>query len=84
MGYTTRLLDRQAKLGRPVRVGIVGAGQMGRGLIAQVHLAEGLEVVAVADIDVDRATGALKAAGCDDVVVAQNVDEAAQLIEDGR
>ena len=29
MSYTQRLSERETALGRPVRVGIVGAGQMG-------------------------------------------------------
>ena len=68
MAYRERLLDRQASTGRPVRVGLVGAGQMGRGFVAQVRRIAGMEVVAVADIDVQRATGALKAAGVENVV----------------
>ena len=30
MNYTQRLLEREKQTGRPVRVGVVGAGQMGR------------------------------------------------------
>ena len=60
MAYRERLLDRQSTTGRPVRVGLVGAGQMGRGFVAQVRRIAGMEVVAVADIDVQRATGALQ------------------------
>ncbi len=84
MGYTKRLLARQAELGRPVRVGIVGAGQMGRGLVAQVQLAPGLEVVAVADVDIERATAALKNAGRSDAVVANDVAKASEIIREGR
>ena len=32
----------------PIRVGLVGAGQMGRGFVAQVEVVAGMEVVAVA------------------------------------
>ena len=56
MSYTQRLIERETALGRPVRVGIVGAGQMGSGLVAQVHRARGMEVVAVADIAVELAS----------------------------
>ena len=68
MAYRERLLDRQSTTGQPVRVGLVGAGQMGRGLVAQVRRIAGMEVVAVADLDVQRATGALQAAGVDNAV----------------
>jgi predicted homoserine dehydrogenase-like protein len=83
MGYTERLLDRQRVTGRPVRVGLVGAGQMGRGFVAQVRRITGMEVVAVADIDLQRATGALKAVGLEDVVSGDDLDKLAGLVEDG-
>ena len=40
MNYTQRLIQREAELGRPIRVGVVGAGQMGSGLIAQIERAK--------------------------------------------
>lgn len=62
-----RLRNLAAERGRPVRVALVGAGQMGRGLAAQVGRTEGLELSVVADIDQERARGALRIAGRDDV-----------------
>lgn len=50
MSYVKRLLERERQVGHPVRVGVVGAGQMGSGLIAQIERAKGMEVAAVADI----------------------------------
>lgn len=84
MSYTQRLIEREAALGRPVRVGIVGAGQMGSGLVAQVHRARGMDIAAVADIAVDRAEQALANAGRTDVVRAESLEEAAEAIESGR
>ena len=84
MAYRERLLDRQATTGRPVRVGLVGAGQMGRGFVAQVRRIAGMEVVAVADLDVTRATAALKSAGVEDVTTGDDYDELSSLIADGR
>lgn len=49
--------------GAPIRVGLVGAGQMGRGFIAQVAGIPGMEVTAVADIDPERAMTALREVG---------------------
>ena len=62
MGLRQKLevLERQ---GTPIRVGLVGAGQMGRGLIAQVAGIPGMEVTAVADIDPERAVGAFQEIG---------------------
>jgi predicted homoserine dehydrogenase-like protein len=84
MSYTQRLIEREAALGRPVRVGIVGAGQMGSGLVAQVHRARGMEVAAVADVAVDRAEAALAGAGRTDVERATSIEHAAEVIAAGR
>ena len=83
MAYRERLLDRQSTTGRPVRVGLVGAGQMGRGFVAQVRRIAGMEVVAVADIDVQRATGALKSAGVENVSTGDDHDKLTSLVADG-
>ena len=64
------LRDRLEELERtqsPIRVGLVGAGQMGRGFVAQVENIPGMEVVAAADIDTERALAALRASGRDPV-----------------
>jgi predicted homoserine dehydrogenase-like protein len=55
MSYAERLLARQATVGRPVRVALVGAGQMGRGLAAQVGRMPGLDMSEIADVDPGRA-----------------------------
>ncbi len=62
MGLRDRLeiLERE---GNPIRIGLVGAGQMGRGFIAQVAGIPGMEVVAVADIDPERAVTAFREVG---------------------
>jgi len=83
MGYTERLTERERTIGRPVRVGLVGAGQMGRGFVAQVHRIAGMEVVAVADVDLQRATGALQAVGQEKVTTGDDLDELAGVVADG-
>jgi predicted homoserine dehydrogenase-like protein len=83
MAYRERLLDRQASTGRPVRVGLVGAGQMGRGFVAQVRRIAGMEVVAVADLDVARATAALQSAGVENVTSGDDYDKLNSLVADG-
>ena len=42
-------LERRAREGRPVRIGLIGAGQMGTDIIVQTDLMQGIEVVAAAD-----------------------------------
>jgi predicted homoserine dehydrogenase-like protein len=56
------LLERKAA-GRPVTVGLIGAGKFGTMFLSQARPTEGLHVVAVADLDVARAQSQLKSAG---------------------
>jgi predicted homoserine dehydrogenase-like protein len=44
-------------LKRPVRIGVVGIGSIGRGIALQAGLTPGVECVALADIVIDRAVG---------------------------
>lgn len=84
MSYTQKLLERQREVGHPVRVGVVGAGQMGSGLIAQIERAKGMEVAAVADIDPQRGVDAYTKAGRTDVSVETDLVKAAELVEQGK
>ena len=62
MNLHAMLLEREAA-GRPVTVGLIGAGKFGTMFLAQARLTRGLHVVAVADLDVARAKSQLTAAG---------------------
>ena len=84
MSYSKRLLEREQATGRPVRVGVVGAGQMGSGLVAQINRMPGLVMSAVADIDITRAERALAGADCLDVISTDELAAAAAAIENGR
>ena len=55
MSYRDRLQQRLDETGRPLRVGLVGAGQMGTGLAAQLLRMPGIALSAVFDVDRDRA-----------------------------
>ena len=69
MSLYQKLLER-AEDGRPVTVGIVGAGQMGTGLVSQMSPLAWFDVTGVADIDLDRAKAAYRNAGVPDAEVA--------------
>jgi predicted homoserine dehydrogenase-like protein len=56
-------LRARAAAGRPVRIGLVGAGQMGTDVVAETRMMTGIEVVITADVDVDRARDAYAIAG---------------------
>jgi predicted homoserine dehydrogenase-like protein len=62
MNLHALLLEREAA-GKPVTVGLIGAGKFGTMFLAQARLTRGLQVVAVADLNVDRARGQLASAG---------------------
>ncbi|MEH6780912.1 MAG: oxidoreductase [Rhodoglobus sp.] len=83
MGYTNKLLARQREVGRPVRIGLVGAGQMGSGFIAQIARQKGVDITAVADIAIDRAVSALTNAGITDVDQSADLEALAATIEAG-
>ena len=51
-------LELRQERNQPIGVGLVGVGQMGAGIIAQIDLMQGMDVVAAADIDLQRAAAA--------------------------
>ena len=55
MSYRDRLQHRLDETGRPLRVGLVGAGQMGTGLAAQLLRMPGITLSAVLDVQKERA-----------------------------
>jgi predicted homoserine dehydrogenase-like protein len=64
MNLHAMLLEREAA-GRPVTVGLIGAGKFGTMFLAQARVTRGIHVVAVADLDVARALRQLGTAGWD-------------------
>jgi predicted homoserine dehydrogenase-like protein len=73
------LLAARAEAGRPVRVGLIGAGKFGSMFLAQVPTTPGLEVAAIADLQVDRARAACRSVGWDEDRIA-----ATRFVEDGK
>ena len=57
------LLQSRAATGRPVRVGLIGAGKFGSMVLAQAQRIEGMHVVGVADLDVAKARASLARVG---------------------
>ena len=82
MSYRARLAAREAEMGRPLRVGLVGAGQMGRGFAAQLLRTPGVTLSAVLDVQRDRAKEALAQSGLA-ISAAETTDQAVQAIENG-
>ena len=80
------LLEARAAAGRPVRVGLVGAGRFGTTVAAQVGQMRGLALLAVADVSEANAGAALAAAGwaAPDVRTPRDQGQAAADVAAGR
>ncbi len=77
-------LQRRAAEGRPVRVALVGAGFMGRGLTNQiVNSVPGMELVAIVNRTMSRAEDAFREAGVEEWRVVTSAAELDQAVADG-
>lgn len=79
------LIQRQAQ-GKPIRISVSGAGWMGSGFLAQVHHIPGMDVVLLADADVEMACQAFAATGIprSAVVECSTPGQAMDAIKAGR
>ena len=59
---SSKLAEREAN-GRPIQVGIIGAGKFGSMFISQCHRTPGMRLAGLADLDKDRALAALERTG---------------------
>src|SRR3954469_2777586 len=62
-GSVAEGLDRRQRQGKPVRIGLIGAGQMGTDILVQTDLMTGIEVVAAADAVPENVLAACRVAG---------------------
>jgi predicted homoserine dehydrogenase-like protein len=60
-----RMLQQRAADGRPLRVGLIGAGKFGTMYLSQARRTPGIHLVAVSDLSPDRARGSLERVGWD-------------------
>lgn len=76
------LLQKRAAAGRPVRVGLIGAGKFGSMFLSQVPTTPGLQVAAIADLSPDRARAACRSVGWDEGLIAATriTDDAMAMI----
>lgn len=83
MNYKLKALEEK---GIPIRAGIVGAGQMGRGMVGQMMAMKGMTPAVVADTNPERAINAYQMAGVhdSDILVAKTLDEANRAVESGK
>ncbi len=62
-------LKAYAASGKTVKIGLIGAGQMGTDVVAQTSMMTGVDVVVIADVNLQRALDAYKIARIDKEVV---------------
>ena len=77
-----QLLQREEN-DNPIRVGVIGAGQMGRGMIAQIATIPGMSVTGISDINLEAAQQAAKdykasASKENNILVSKNFKEVIQ------
>src|SRR5215472_3045658 len=78
-------LKAREREGRPIRVGMVGAGFMGQGLTNQItHSVPGMRIAAVYNRRPDRALGVYRYAGVTDVSVCSSQATLDEAIRRGR
>jgi predicted homoserine dehydrogenase-like protein len=65
------LLAARVAAGKPVRVGLIGAGKFGSMFLAQVPSIAGLDVAVIADLDPERAKAACRSVGWDAARIAR-------------
>ncbi len=84
IGLNEELAAREAG-GRPVRIGLIGAGQMGTDVVAEVSMMKGADVVIAADSDLPRARDAYKIGKLEgEVAEARTPREADEVVASGR
>jgi predicted homoserine dehydrogenase-like protein len=77
-------LQRREREGRPIRVGLVGAGFMARGVALQIATSvPGMRVAAIANRTLDGARRAYQEAGVQGVRVVETVAQLERAIESG-
>jgi predicted homoserine dehydrogenase-like protein len=65
------MLAARVEAGKPVRVGLIGAGKFGSMFLAQVPSIAGIEVAVIADLDPERARAACRNVGWDEARIAR-------------
>ncbi|HIO45754.1 TPA: flagellar biosynthesis protein FlgA, partial [Candidatus Poribacteria bacterium] len=82
----SELLAKRAAENNPIRVGIIGAGKFGGGLITQIMSMQGIEVCAVADINLDYVKQAYitNRIPPESIQVAYTIQGMNQIIQNGK
>lgn len=81
-----QLLAERAADGNPIRVGIIGTGKFGAGLVAQISQMQGMVVAAIADINAHNARYAYESSGApaEEIRTAETVAELEDAVRAGK
>lgn len=78
-------LEQLEQEGTPIRVSLIGAGQMGKDIVSQISMMKGMECDIVVDISEEIAMDAFRQAHFEgEIVTAETVEEAEAAIEAGK
>lgn len=78
-------LERCEREGRPIRVALVGAGYMGRGIaLEMISSIRGMRLVAIANRTLNEAGRAYRNAGVDEVRIVENATQLDDAIASGK
>jgi predicted homoserine dehydrogenase-like protein len=84
IGLNEELAQRENS-GNPVKIGLIGAGQMGTDVVAETSMMKGIRVAVTADIDIERAIAAYKIGRIEgEVVVAESAAQADAAVAAGK
>lgn len=79
-------LRKLEESGKYIKVGLVGAGQMGKGMVSQIMLMKGMKPSIVVDINIENAIEAYTLSGVkkEDIVVTNSLQEVNDAMEQGK
>ena len=85
LNMNQKLLKREEE-NKIIKTGIVGAGQMGRGMITQMVLMKGIMPSIVSDINIENVINSYKYAGIDesDIIITDSLSKINEAIEKGK
>jgi predicted homoserine dehydrogenase-like protein len=85
MVIVDKALEKRQQEGDPVRVAMIGAGFMGRGIALQISTAvPGMELVAISNRHLDQAKRAYVEAGVEEVQIVETVPQLENAIDGGQ
>jgi predicted homoserine dehydrogenase-like protein len=77
-------LREREREGKPIQVGIIGAGYMGRGVVLQIESAiKGMRTACLYNRTIQKAEQAFKQAGINNYIKIQSVDQLEEAIREG-